>query len=246
MLHPADSQPFAVTVGPHATVTDLLAAESSLGVSWPVDCICDLQTKELVSGTFRLAGQKLDLLSSLIEQPSVGPQVPFPEVDEVMHEPTQAVSVASTVVDDAPTPDEVGSQVHLSARERDLFPRLTRDQLLALLPPTVIGPILAFGLRRQVVPGHLRKLVLDNQCNAWGDDELLWHMANCQQQLNPSDICVLDPLLAFGFSTDACGERLTAWFSQVVTATKAITVFFSRGHWTPVIWCKTACLGLGS
>ena len=112
---------------------------------------------------------------------------------------------------------------------------------LSLQGPCVTEVDQAISLRAQTMLGTDRAIALTNQGFVWGDDEIVWHLVQIQQQWTSGkslgDVMpqIIDPLLAHGWSRVDATASIHAWFQSHNTPSLVCTAVLHQKHWIPLV-----------
>ena len=113
---------------------------------------------------------------------------------------------------------------------------LSGEQLLHLLPPMVTSEASRQAVRYHLIPRDTRLAILSQEQTIMADDELLWHMTRLVLQHGDHTCMVLDPLTVLGL--------IRFPFAEVpcfpAAATTILTAVWHSGHWTPIVWTRSA------
>ena len=125
---------------------------------------------------------------------------------------------------------------------------LQTEQLLSLQVPVVVNEDHLQSLSSQTLRSCDRLKVLDNQADAWCDDEFRYHLKCLADSFvdfpikkgvsNPQDCMVLDPLLATGWLHHGVHECQSWGANHTEVKPKAmiiITACMVEGHWIPLV-----------
>eukprot|EP00435_Cladocopium_sp_Y103_P020978 s358_g5.t1 len=248
-----DDAPCVVRVPASATVQQLVRAECALhGL---VNChVMDFDGQP-VSLDFRLSEAPRLRLSPvgplpLLDQPmpiaatAIDPDQDLQESSEVTAAPMELADVDmhdAPIGLDAVGPFAMGETINMPVDAlMDSLMQLTPNQLMALLPPIVIDPVLCTTMRRNVLTHEARFNLLARQEAIWADDEILWHLRNMSPAEGEPPCAILDPLLASSWCVAGTLDLVQVCVNSRPSFTRLASVVLVNGHWTPCLWVVRA------
>eukprot|EP00435_Cladocopium_sp_Y103_P051237 s961_g15.t2 len=238
--------PCVVRVPAHATVSQLIQAESRLhglaphfqvldddGLVIPMDLplanaptLRFEQLATLPSGILPDQEMSVPATALDVEQPA-SPAPPLESSDRgdvVMPEPQLM-------------PQALGETVNLPVDGLiDSLLQLTPNQLMALLPPIVVDPVVCRTMRRNVLSHEARFTLLGRQESVWADDEVWWHLRNITPTDTTQPLALLDPLLATSWCVAGTLDLVRSWLAARPSFTRLASVVLIGGHWIPCLW----------
>lgn len=121
----------------------------------------------------------------------------------------------------------------------DALGKLKQQGLLEIVTPQVYTHSALCGLRSQMMSKMDRIQILHNQLDAWGDDEVRFHLhriavSACALQA----VVVWDPLLMTSLLKCLQGPLIDSLIKDTPKVATVITAAIVDGHWIPLVWRK--------
>ena len=138
-----------------------------------------------------------------------------------------------------PQPIEQVMQSEGHAVSGDALGKLKQQGLLEIVTPQVYTHNALCGLRSQMMSKHDRIQILTNQMDAWGDDEVRFHLhriavSACALQA----VVVWDPLVTTSLLKCLQGTLIETLIRDTPKIATVITAAIVDGHWIPLVWRK--------
>lgn len=138
-------------------------------------------------------------------------------------------------------PAAKSSDTHEVAVEVSPLLKVKSQGFLNLQGPQVGIAAQATSLRAQTMLGSDRIVALQNQGLVWGDDEIIWHLAQIQHQwvsgesLGDAKPQIIDPLLAHGWTLMDATNHIHDWLADHSMPSLVCTAVLHQKHWIPLV-----------